>query len=258
MNTDTIKKENKKALPKLLITVLISMVLGGIIGFFSGAANESGLSDAVVSIVNKGLYTICPWGIPAVGFILLLPAYVIYRKAKKLYSGWDGEDEILPDQVDNLLNWCILLTTIFMLINFFFMSVCMVCRSESILLVTVELIAATALIVVLQQRIVDLTRKMNPEKRGSIYDRNFQKKWIESCDEAERRQIGEAAYKAYLTTNAACISLWVVLFFVHIIFNTGLLSTFVVLLLWGIMQASYVLSCIKQSHKKSDKELHID
>ena len=258
MNTDTIKKENKKALPKLLITVLISMVLGGIIGFFSGAANESGLSDAVLSIVNKGLYTICPWGIPAVGFILLLPAYVIYRKAKKLYSGWDGEDEILPDQVDNLLNWCILLTTIFMLINFFFMSVCMVCRSESILLVTVELIAATALIVVLQQRIMDLTRKMNPEKRGSIYDRNFQKKWIESCDEAERRQIGEAAYKAYLTTNAACIFLWVVLFFVHIIFNTGLLSTFVVLLLWGIMQASYVLSCIKQSHKKSDKELHID
>lgn len=257
MNTGAIKKENKKALPKLLITVLISMVLGGIVGFFSGAANESGLSDVVISIVNKGLYIVCPWGIPAVDFILVLPAYVIYRKAKKLYSAWDGENEIIPDQADNLLNWCILLITLLMPINFFFMSVCMVCRSESILLVTVELIAATTLIVVLQQRIVDLTRKMNPEKRGSIYDRNFQKKWIESCDEAERRQIGEAAYKAYLTTNAACISLWVVLFFMHIIFNTGLLSTFVVLLLWGIMQASYVLSCIKQSRKTLDRKADI-
>ena len=40
---------------------------------------------------------------------------------------------------------------------------------------------------------INLVKEMNPEKRGSAYDMKFKEKWYESCDEAERSQIGIAS-----------------------------------------------------------------
>ncbi len=250
MNSDTIKKDNKKALPKLLVTVLICMIVGGFMGFFSGVFSKSILSDAVMSVVDNALHVLSLWGIPAATVILLVPAVFVYHKAKKLYAAWDGEDENAADRIEYLLDFGILFSVVLMPLILFFMSACLAYRNEVLVITACALMASAACAAVLQQKIVDLTRKMNPEKRGSVYDRNFQKQWIDSCDEAERKQIGEAAYKSYLATNVACILLWVALFFAYLMFDTGLLAAFVVLLLWGIMQVTYVLSCIKQSRRK--------
>ena len=37
----------------------------------------------------------------------------------------------------------------------------------------------------------------------------FQKTWMDSCDEAERAQIGQACYRAYMVGTKVCIFLWV-------------------------------------------------
>lgn len=251
MNSDTIKKDNKKALPKLLATVLLSMIAGGFIGFFSGVFSKSVLSDAVISVIESGLYVLSLWGIPAATAALLIPTLFVYRKAKKLYSGWDGEDEQVADQIEYLLNFGILFMVVLMPLILFFMSACLAYRNNVLIIAAGAVMVSAACIAVMQQKIVDLTRRMNPEKRGSIYDMNFQKKWVDSCDEAERKQIGEAAYKAYLATNAVCVLLWLALFFVYLVFDTGLLAAFMVLFVWGVMQAAYVISCIRQSRKKA-------
>ena len=36
---------------------------------------------------------------------------------------------------------------------------------------------------------------MNPEKTASVYDMKFQKKWLETCDEAEKIIVGKCAFK---------------------------------------------------------------
>ena len=40
-----------------------------------------------------------------------------------------------------------------------------------------------------------LTRRINPEKQGSVYDTKFFEKWVDSCDESEQRQMGQAAFQ---------------------------------------------------------------
>ena len=58
-------------------------------------------------------------------------------------------------------------------------------------------LASVAVLVVLQQKIVDLERRINPEKRGSVYDMKFQKTWMDSCDEAERARSARPATGLY-------------------------------------------------------------
>ena len=86
---------------------------------------------------------------------------------------------------------------------------------------------------------------MNPEKHGSVYDTKFQKKWLESCDESERRQIGQACYKAYMVATRFCLGLWLVLVILSMVFEMSILPVFVLLLVWGVLQVTYTLECIR-------------
>lgn len=63
-------------------------------------------------------------------------------------------------------------------------------------------------------------------------------------------QIGRAAYHAYQVTSYACLVLWVLLLIGDVVFAFGLLPVFVVMLLWGVLQVSYILDCIRQSGRK--------
>ena len=41
----------------------------------------------------------------------------------------------------------------------------------------------------------------HPYMKGDPSDKNFQKKWLESCDEAEREMIYRSSYKTYMRLN---------------------------------------------------------
>ena len=99
---------------------------------------------------------------------------------------------------------------------------------------------------------MDLTRRMNPEKKVSVYDTKFQEKWYEVCDEAERAQIGQACYRAYMVGTKVCIFLWVALLILNFVFDFGLLPIAAVLAVWGAMQTVYALECIRLSKRTGD------
>ena len=113
----------------------------------------------------------------------------------------------------------------------------------------VEFFAGVGVATVLQQKVVDLTKKINPEKRGSVYDMKFQKKWLDSCDESEQRQIGQACYKAYQAVTKVSLWLWVALMVLHFAFDTGLLPAVPVLIIFGVLQITYTLETIRLSRK---------
>ena len=92
---------------------------------------------------------------------------------------------------------------------------------------------------------------MAPEKQGSVYDLRFKKKWLESCDEAEQRQIGQAAYKAFNVVNGACGLLWVLLILLSYAFHFSVqLPVFLVCLLWLLLSVTYTLECIRLGRRK--------
>ena len=244
------KSENRKALPKFVLSLFASLLLGGAAGFAIGVARGAGWSAAALAgALSAGLDAVTPWGIPVTSALTLGTCFFLYRSAAKKFAAWDGGDEDETSaSIDAALSWVLLLSSIQLLLNLFFLSAFCIYWLDRDLrhlaLVGVFLLSC-GLVVFAEQKAIDLARKMNPEKRGSVYDSKFQKKWLDSCDESERRQIGEASRRAYMVTTRLCLGLWLALVILSMLFDMSLLPVFVLLLVWGTMQVTYTLECIR-------------
>lgn len=244
------KSENRKALPKFALTMLGSLLVGGLLGFVIGCSRVFGLEAAALAEgLSAALSAVTPWGIPVSSVLTLGSCFVLYRSAAKKYAAWGGGDEDeTSESVDVLLSWMLLLSAVQLLINLFFLAAfCIYCldgEAGALAHVGVFLLSC-GLVIFAQQKVVDLERRMNPEKRGSVYDTKFQKKWLESCDESERRQMGEASRRACMVTSRVCVGVWLVLVILSMVFEMSPLPVFVLLLVWGTMQVTYTLECIR-------------
>ncbi|MEI3331365.1 MAG: DUF3169 family protein [Oscillospiraceae bacterium] len=140
-------------------------------------------------------------------------------------DGWDGENEDVIWQAEDRLSRAMLMSSLTAIVSFFFFSAGIVYLPQEVDSAMIPLLAiflvVIALSILLQQKTVDLTKEINPEKRGSVYDMKFQERWLESCDGAERRQIGQASYKAYTTLNKFCPYCWVCCFWETWSFTTA-------------------------------------
>lgn len=246
-----IKSENRRALPRFFLTIAGAGLFGGVLGFAAGFMNAGSLSDGVRQVLAAVLTASAPWGIPVTNGVALGVGWRLYAKAKGLYRAWDGEDEDSIDRAEEQLSWALLMSAVALLWDLFFFSVAVVYASGPVAMgaFIVEFFAGVGVATVLQQKVVDLTKKINPEKRGSVYDMKFQKKWLDSCDESERRQIGQACYKAYQAVTKVSLWLWVALMVLHFAFDTGLLPAVPVLIIFGVLQITYTLETIRLSRK---------
>lgn len=255
-NNDSAKQENKKALPKFILIVVCSLFLGAVLGF---AMVKLSLEDFQEVLDGAGLYFtnyVAPWliiALPVVEFAICLP---IYFSAKKRLAAWDGEDEAVSDEVEARLSVCIWLTGLCTVLAFFLLAAMFagfVGNAGTPQMMPAPLffggLAAFLLNLfapmVLQQKLVDLTKRLNPEKKGSVYDTKFQKKWYESCDEAERAIIGQCAFKAYQAMVRVCLGLWVVFALGGMFFNWGFLPALAVCIVWGVGQSVYAWWTLK-------------
>ena len=247
MENNDVKRDNRKALPKYLLILFVAAIFGGVLGFAAGWMGHDSLSEAVAAAVSGFLALVAPWAIPITSAVSLAVILWMYRGAKGLFTGWDGEDDAVMDRAEEKLNWALLLATAQMILDMFFFAVAETYSGPAGGLVSVlTFLVSVLLLVFAQQKAVDLTRKMNPEKRGSVYDVHFKKKWFQSCDEAEQKQIGQAAYKAFNVVNTACPIAWMVLLLLSFAFNLSiLLPAFLVCLLWLLLTVTYCLECIR-------------
>ena len=252
MENNDVKRDNRKALPKYLLILFVAAIFGGVLGFAAGWMGHDSLSEAVAAAVSGVLALTAPWASPITSAVSLTVILWMYRGAKGLFTGWDGEDDAVMDRAEEKLNWALLLATAQMILDMFFFAVAETYSGPAGGLVSVlTFLVSVFLLVFAQQKAVDLTRKMNPEKRGSVYDVHFKKKWFQSCDEAEQKQIGQAAYKAFNVVNTACPIAWMVLLLLSFAFNLSiLLPAFLVCLLWLLLTVTYCLECIRLGKRK--------
>ena len=244
------KSENRKALPKFTLSLLGSLLAGGVIGFGIGLSRAMGLDTAALAEgLSAALAAVTPWGIPVTSALTLGSCFVLYRSAARKFAAWDGGDENdASESAEILLSWTLLLSAVQLLLSLFFMTAIGTYQPEEGVLAMVGVfVLSCACVIFTQQKVVDLERRMNPEKHGSVYDTKFQKKWLDSCDESERRQIGEASRRAYMATTRVCLGLWMVLTVLGMVFEIGMLPVTVLLLVWGLMQVTYTLECIRLS-----------
>lgn len=245
------KSENQKALPKFLGILVIAGLVGGVLGGLSGAAGYFLKGEELGAAITRLLSTASPWAMALCATVLLGSGFYQYRRARTAFHGWDGENEDVIWQAEDRLSRAMLMSRLTAIVSFFFFSAGTVKLPQEVDSAAIPLLAiflvVSALSILLQQKTVDLTKEINPEKRGSVYDMKFQERWLESCDEAERRQIGQASYKAYTTLNKFCPCCWGVLLLGNIIFHYGILPSTVVLLVWAVLTGSYTREAIRLS-----------
>ena len=246
-SNDAIRQANRRALPKFLLIMFCAALVGGTFGYCAASFGLEGVAGALGRAGEFFSLSVAPWLL--LGCAVLLPAVCLplYSSAKKMLTQWDGEDEDVPARAERTLSAATLACNVFMLAAMFLMGASyaapLLTSEEPSLLgllgVPVFFIVTMLECLLLQQWVVDLTKRLNPEKTASVYDLKFQKKWYDSCDEAEKLLIGQCAYKAFLAMSRVCGALWLVFTLSALFLGTGLLPILAVCLIWGTGQIAY-------------------
>lgn len=239
-----IKQENRRADKKALRILILLTLAGAVLGFVAGVASAL-LQDAYASVAQTCMSVmtiVAPYGNFVFTTIVLMIGIRWLRKSRKLYETWDGEDEDVINEVEYMLSKAIALTSVNVIVGFFFFGLgTYVLNSESIskanaiimlVIAVLGLAYETVSMTVFQKNLINFAKEINPEKRGSVYDMNFKKKWIESCDESEKLQTYKAGYHAMQTGSYTCIALWVVCMIGMTSWNFGIMPMVMVLLVW--------------------------
>ena len=118
------KSENRKALPKFTLSLLGSLLVGGVIGFAIGLSRAMGLDTAALAEgLGAILAAVTPWGIPVTSALTLGGCLVLYRSAARKFAAWDGGDEDeTSESIDAALSWVLLFSAVQLLFNLFFLS----------------------------------------------------------------------------------------------------------------------------------------
>ena len=115
MENNTVKKDNRKALPKYLLILFVAAIFGGVLGFAAGWVGHDNLSEVIAAAVTNGVTVAAPWALLVTSVVSLALILWLYRSAKALFTGWDGEDDDTMDRAEEKLNWALLLTVTYCL-----------------------------------------------------------------------------------------------------------------------------------------------
>ena len=252
-----IKSEDKKAFGKFAVYVAAALIIGVLFGVGMGFAKLNGMDMTGHTVLNAIFFAL-PYGIPVVTLFILVVVAVIYHRSKKVFLAWNGEDEECMDAVEKQLSCALWLSSINMIWNFclFGMGFCLDNAEsmevhyelETSMLLIGVFVAGLIILTIEQQKLVNLTKEINPEKKGSIYDVKFQKKWEASCDEAELFAIYKSAYRSYCITQRLCIILWLFCIIGGFVWGFGAVPVLLVSIIWGTMITSYSYYAIHLSN----------
>lgn len=244
-----IKRENRKSLKTFILILVISGFIGGLIGGF-GNRFSNGL--------REGMYNLGRF-VPEMAPYLMIGAAVIahvfflfqYRSSRKLLETWDGDTEELPEIIDRKIGYIMWVEQMNMIFSFMLFAVGVCDLNEGagngVLFILICFVINCTVIIISQQKCVDIQKEMNPEKAGSVYDLKFQRKWLNSCDEAEKMQTYQCAWASFKFMNTAYVIMWMLTYLASNILGTDILSCVIVTVLWGLQTSVYCYHDIRMS-----------
>ena len=249
---DEIKQANRKALPKFIIVVILACLAGGVLGFSVAVFGPDGMAEGLHAAGAAFSRRAAPWLLAVCAVLDPLICLPMYFTSKREAAAWDGEDEAVSDRVERRLSIVLWACSVIFICAMFLLTAAysgggLADNFSMAFLGIAGFIAVMAETIIFQQKLVDLCKRLYPEKQGSVYDVKFKQKWMDSCDEAEKILIGKCAYKAYSATEAACLVLWLVFTLTALFLNTGFLPVLTVCIIWAVSQSVYCYWSIKLS-----------
>lgn len=253
------EKTEKQIYIKFAILLIVALLIGFAIGF-GGAFLADHFSGDIFGNVMRLMKICVPVLFVGLNVIVYTFAFINYFKAKKMLAEWDGIDEDILEKVEQKIGFALSPSNVMIACNFFLYSAMMYIsefnkpnfgqRLPLTLFGIIFFIITLVLMSTLQKLAVDMLKKINPEKKGNVFDTEFNKDWMNSCDELQKKQIGEAAYKAYKATNTVCMVMTILTLMIMIFFDTGILPSFCVFVIWVTLIGTYTLACYRFDKKK--------
>lgn len=255
-SNDPVRQENKKALPRFILIVFLGLVAGLVLGFTMSFLEFENFGALLSAFWRFFATRLAGWLLCACPVAELIAGLPLYFSAKRQFAAWDGEDETVSEAIEQKLSVCIWITSMATVLSFFLAAGHFAGMAGNIItsasMGTIHVFLGLGAFLVnlfvtmaFQQKLVDATKQLNPEKQGSVYDTKFHKKWMDSCDEAERAIIGQCAMKAYRAMSTACLALWAVFVMGGMFFDGGFLPAMAVCVVWGAGQSVYSYWAIK-------------
>jgi len=256
---DEIEKEDKKGSKSFGIITLLFLIAGGCFGANPGNLKQifgENVSSLLISILEK----ITPFASLILSMLVIIVSKIIYTNSLKRYDLWkqSNEDDNSIDKIEENLSYLILLTSVNQILGFFFFGIGIILlffvningefSSIKALCLLMGFILCNISSIVIQNKII--AKEINPLLKGSIYDTNFDKKWLDSCDESIKLGIFKSAYKAYTSVSKTCTILWVFCIVGYGLLDFGIMPIIIVTIIWLVQTISYCMESIKYSKTK--------
>lgn len=237
------KKVDRKAL-MILIPILIVSFFAGIFLSALGAMMEENIADVISKGIVTGLTVITPYANLVMYTICILISIIVLANVKKKMKVWDGEDEETYEKIDQSMSRILIIANLAFILSYFFFAagfeyciktataVEMICYFGGFIL-------SLAGNIIIQQKVVNIYKELNPEKQGSVYAMDFAKQWEKSCDEAEKMQIYKAAFGAYNVSGTVFMVLWLFCILGNQIWHFGIMPATIVTVMWLVQFISY-------------------
>ena len=254
-----IKKEDKKAFKSFIIIMIISAIAGGILGGMSIYFKDS-LSENLPDFIMNILEAITPFASVVLSLLVIITSSIVYKKLTKELKIWnESDEEDMIDKIEEKLSYILLLSSVNLIMGFFFFGVGFALPSDYLdlngdivkrILFFVGFVLCVLSSILIQNKFVNLEKEINPMLKGSVYDTKFSEKWIDSCDEAIKMGIYKSSYKAYRAVTNTCLILWLVCVLGYNVWDFGIMPLFIVTTIWLVQTVAYCLESIKNSKKR--------
>ena len=255
-------KSNKKSDKKIYITFIVVMVVlyeaGYLVGSLLAKGERNGSLKTVLEALKDSLTVV-----PLLYFVLAIASLIavgtLYLFCKKMYKNLQDnpEDDDLWDCLEDKLNQPMILSNVMGNLNLFFFGYVIWMAEfnsygknggyETVIVIadSVLFFVILASEILVQKGVLDIEKKLNPEKQGNVFDFKFNEVWLSSCDEAQKLITYKATYKAFKDTNLTCIIFYALTGIGMFIFKTGIWPMLCVCVIMLVNNLSYMLRAAK-------------
>lgn len=254
---DDIKEEDKKYIKKYIMFSLVCFFGGGLMGLCTAflSDNISNLHNFTVRLSGI-IVNITPYAMAVDMIAPTIIIFFLYCKYRKMYNKWDSQDEDIYFKIENGLSYMIIVLNTQLIIYYILIAIMSgnIFETEygpvALAFAIIGFIGFIVSVSVIQQKIINFEKELNPEKKGSIFDLNFHEKWMQSCDEAEKLQIYKASWSAYKAVNVTCLVLLALCVVGMLIFDIGILPVIIVGIVWSVLTLSYAIATLQFTGKR--------
>lgn len=256
----------------LLILALCLGVVGGIVGFLGGIyiPRDFVLDDFLNTYSPYAFYIAA--GLSICIFIISLAfPFRFYCKSKSIYKNGDKEDDELISAVDRTLGKSTITLSILSILSLipfaiWFHNFAVSLKTDALfessnistLWFTYFIIFAVIIFnFVLYRAVVQLVKKINPEKKGEVLSLKFSKDWESTLDEAEKMIVYKVSRKAYLFISKFSYVMFFLALIGDLLFGFGILPAIFTgaIAIASVLSANIYLYSLSKKVKKGEDVL---